>query len=431
MFEGPVTGNIPEVLDNGEVTDASREPVWPFRKERPIQRAERGVHPVEVATAISRQKAVRDSNLVDGQPGVALQAQGLCQVYLEVAVRAGYDGGEVWLGGVAGKGGAQGSLRSSRYSMRSREYRISLSSCGSNKPHRESEKARKREFGIFFSGSNSLRPAAAQPQRQCRSGPQRRGPHEELHHKVEGRGAWRSVSAQHPQLLQVAPMSQRPRVVSVEDVDLVVEGESDFFLTVSTAILFTRLRSCAKAALRSLPSSTSRYSRCRTLVTAFFGTPLILRFSLRAPSGWTVRMLYILERRPTYSRILAGKVSSPSLPSWPITLMALARAASESALRPLSGSLDLPATSAVQVRLGHGVERVLQLEDLHHHGVGVREEQPHLWEEPPHVEVVGLLHHELGELQRAGANLGGHAHAGLAAVRLERLHKGQEPPPSR
>ena len=56
-------------------------------------------------------------------------------------------------------------------------------------------------------------------------------------------------------------------------------------------------------------------------------------------------MLYILERRPTYSRILAGKVSSPSLPSSPITSMALARAAAESALRSLSGSLDLPATS--------------------------------------------------------------------------------------
>ena len=56
-------------------------------------------------------------------------------------------------------------------------------------------------------------------------------------------------------------------------------------------------------------------------------------------------MLCILERRPTYSRILAGKVSSPSLPSWPITSMALARAAAESALRSLSGSLDLPATS--------------------------------------------------------------------------------------
>ena len=115
-------------------------------------------------------------------------------------------------------------------------------------------------------------------------------------------------------------------------------------------------------------------------------------------------MLYILERRPTYSRILAGKVSSPSLPSWPITLMALARAAAESALRSL-GVFGLA---------GHVEEGGAELEDLHHHGVGVREEQPHLREEPPHVEVVGLLHHELGELQRAGADLGGHAHAGLA-----------------
>ena len=55
-------------------------------QQRPVQRAERGVHPVEVATAISRQKAVRDSDLVDSQPGVALQVQGLSQVYLEVAV---------------------------------------------------------------------------------------------------------------------------------------------------------------------------------------------------------------------------------------------------------------------------------------------------------------------------------------------------------
>ena len=64
--------------------------VGAFRKERPTQRAKRGVYPVQVAAAISRQKAVRDSDLVDGQPGVALQVQGLSQVYLEVAVRAGY-----------------------------------------------------------------------------------------------------------------------------------------------------------------------------------------------------------------------------------------------------------------------------------------------------------------------------------------------------
>ena len=72
--------------------------------------------------------------------------------------------------------------------------------------------------------------------------------------------------------------------------------------------------------------------------------------------------------------------------------MALERAAAESALRSLSGLAGhVEEGGAVQVRLGHGVERVLQLEDLHHHGVGVREEQPHLREEPPHVEVVGLL----------------------------------------
>ena len=60
--------------------------VGALRKERPVQRAERGVYPVEVATAISRQKAVGDSDLIDGQPGVALQVQGLSQVYLKVAV---------------------------------------------------------------------------------------------------------------------------------------------------------------------------------------------------------------------------------------------------------------------------------------------------------------------------------------------------------
>ena len=78
-----------------------------------------------------------------------------------------------------------------------------------------------------------------------------------------------------------------------------------------------------------------------------------------------------------FLRILAGKVSSPSLPSSPITSMALARAAAESALRSLSGSLDLPATSkrAASFRFAWRA-RVLQLEDLHHHGVGVREEQP-------------------------------------------------------
>ena len=54
---------------------------------------------------------------------------------------------------------------------------------------RESEKTRAR--ALFF----PVPTVYAQQRRQCRSGLQRRGPHEELHHKVEGRGAWRSVSA--------------------------------------------------------------------------------------------------------------------------------------------------------------------------------------------------------------------------------------------
>ena len=49
-----------------------------------VQRAQRGVNPVEVAAAIRRE------DLVDGEPGVALQVQGLPQVDLEVAVRACY-----------------------------------------------------------------------------------------------------------------------------------------------------------------------------------------------------------------------------------------------------------------------------------------------------------------------------------------------------
>ena len=44
----------------------------------------------QVAAAISREEAVGDSNLIDSQPGVALQVQRLSQVYLKVAVRAGY-----------------------------------------------------------------------------------------------------------------------------------------------------------------------------------------------------------------------------------------------------------------------------------------------------------------------------------------------------
>ena len=72
------------------------------------------------------------------------------------------------------------------------------------------------------------------------------------------------------------------------------------------------------------------------------------------------------------------------LPSWPITLMALARAAAESALRSLSGSLDLPATSkrAAPFRFASAMAwsgPAARRSD--HHGVGVREEQPYLRED--------------------------------------------------
>ena len=129
-----------------------------------------------------------------------------------------------------------------------------MSSCGgSNKHYRESEKAIKRELGIFFfrfrqSTPSSGSAAAAVSERAPEAGAPRGTP-------SRGRRArsLASVSAQHPQLLQVAPVSQRPRVVSVEAVDLVVEGRERLLLD---GLQRSRAR-CAKAALRSLPSSST------------------------------------------------------------------------------------------------------------------------------------------------------------------------------
>ena len=59
-------------------------------QRRPVQRAQRGVNPVEVAAPVRREETVGQADLVDGKPGVALQVQGLSQVYLKVAVRAGH-----------------------------------------------------------------------------------------------------------------------------------------------------------------------------------------------------------------------------------------------------------------------------------------------------------------------------------------------------
>ena len=59
--------------------------------------ADPGGQPCASARATTRgsgpvrgQKAVGQADLVDGEPGVALQVQGLSQVYLKVAVRAGH-----------------------------------------------------------------------------------------------------------------------------------------------------------------------------------------------------------------------------------------------------------------------------------------------------------------------------------------------------
>ena len=73
--------------------DPGRQPrarVRALRKLRPVQRAQRGVNPVEVAAPVCREETVGQADLVDGEPGVALQVQRLSQVDLEVAVRAGH-----------------------------------------------------------------------------------------------------------------------------------------------------------------------------------------------------------------------------------------------------------------------------------------------------------------------------------------------------
>ena len=69
---------------------ASRAPVYALGQQRRVQRAQRGVNPVEVAAPARREETVGQADLVDGKPGVALQVQGLSQVYLKVAVQAGH-----------------------------------------------------------------------------------------------------------------------------------------------------------------------------------------------------------------------------------------------------------------------------------------------------------------------------------------------------
>ena len=195
MFEGPVTGNIPEVLDNGEVTDGTHVTagqlglaLTPYAQ----------VTDLAVNTAASGNNAAAIQPLDDrvtAELASKLDSSALAPAIAPLATAAA-------VATTDGQVAAHGSSIAAKISFK--------------------EKARKRELGIFLffrfrqSAPSSGSAAAAVPERAPEAGAP--------HHEVEGCTAWRSVSAQHPQLLQVAPVPQRPRVVSVEAVDLVVEG---------------------------------------------------------------------------------------------------------------------------------------------------------------------------------------------------------------
>ena len=168
---------------------------------------------------------------------------------------------------------------------------ISLSSCGgSNKHYRESEKARKRELGILFSGSESLRPAAAQPQRQCRA---------------PEAGAPRGTPSQGRRARSLA---ERKRPASAAAPGCVS--------TVSTAISCAWLRSCAKAALRSLPPAPPGLEM-PDVGHRLLRHALDLALLLARAVGWTVRMLYILERRPRTPGSWRGRSRRRACPAGP------------------------------------------------------------------------------------------------------------------
>ena len=212
-------------------------------------------------------------------------------------------------------------------------------------------------------------------------------------------------------------MPQRPRVVSVEAVDLVVEERERLLLyglhgyLVRAAAQLREGRPALAAFLQHRPVLEMPDVGHRLLRHA-----LDLALLLARAVGLDREDAVHLGAQAHVLQDPGGEGLVAELAQLAHHLDGLGRRCRERAQVPL-GLLGLAGHveegDAVQVHLGHGVERVLQLEDLHHHGVGVREEQSSR-EEPPHVEVVGLLHHELGELQRAGTDLGGHAHAGCS-----------------
>ena len=163
---------------------------------------------------------------------------------------------------------------------------------------------------------------------------------------------------------------------------MLLKGESDFFSTVSTAISCARLRKgrpALAAFLQHLPVLEMPDVGHRLLRHA-----LDLALLLARAVGLDREDAVHLGAQAHVLQDPGGEGLVAELAQLAHHLDGLgARRCRERAQAPLR----------VLGLAGH----VEQLEDLHHHGVGVREEQPHLREEPPHVEVVGLLHHELGE----------------------------------
>ena len=252
-----------------------------------------------------------------------VRALGLEQRVLARRLRCMSQGGR-WAIRAAARQGASSSAHAAGFSRshacthRKAAEKVILSSCGgSNQHYRENKKA------IFFfrfrqSTPSSGSAAAAVSERAPRGTPSR------------GRRARSLAERKRPASAAAPGCATVPAPASCEQT-LSLKGESDFFSTVSTAISCARLRSCAKAALalaaflQHLPVLEMPDVGHRLLRHA-----LDFALLLACAVGLDREDAVHLGAQAHVLQDPGGKVSSPSLPSWPITSMALARAAAES-----------------------------------------------------------------------------------------------------
>ena len=120
------------------------------------------------AAPVRREETVGQADLVDGEPGVALQVQGLSQVYLKVAVRAGHslaavhvDSGHPFLweparpaddGRLHGcDGGAAGDVLTLRVDQRGAGEQL-LAQEAERRSHRRAKRSSRRMKNISFFG---------------------------------------------------------------------------------------------------------------------------------------------------------------------------------------------------------------------------------------------------------------------------------------